>query len=136
VILKTNTWEMFQQYHVKNKIFCVEIIVMSSVLDQQAKWDVLCDRPLKHWSKRVSECCLSQNEYFFSYIMARTSYKCKSNEMIIPTLNYISTLNWYFIAHFKNSPCLDMSLHSYTLFLFRPNKSLFLHLDTACLAAK
>jgi hypothetical protein len=47
-------------------------------------------------------------------------------------------LSWIFIvlAHWNNSPRVDMSLHSDTLFWFRPNHSLIFLLNAACLAEK
>ena len=46
------------------------------------------------------------------------------------------TLSWIFIvlAHWNNSPRIDMSLHSDTLFWFRAIQSLLLLLNDACLA--
>ena len=45
---------------------------------------------------------------------------------------------WIFIvlAHWNNSPLVDMSLHSNTLFWFRAKQSLFLLLNAACSAEK
>jgi hypothetical protein len=40
------------------------------------------------------------------------------------------------LAHWNNSPWIDISLHSDTLFWFRANLSLFLLLNAACLAEK
>ena len=49
-----------------------------------------------------------------------------------------NTLSWIFVvlAHSSNSPRVDMSLHSDTLFWFRVNQSLLFLLNTACLAGK
>ena len=46
--------------------------------------------------------------------------------------------SWIFIvlSHCNNSPRVDMSLYSDTLFWFRANQSLFLLLNAACLAVK
>ena len=40
------------------------------------------------------------------------------------------------LAHWNNSPWVDMSLHTDTLFLFRANQSLLLLINDACLAEK
>ena len=40
------------------------------------------------------------------------------------------------LAHWNNSPRVDMSLHSNTLFWFRANQSLLFLLNAACLAEK
>ena len=58
--------------------------------------------------------------------------------MMRSTLFKTNTLSWIFIllAHWNNSPCIDMSLHSGTLFWFRDNQSLLLLLRAACLAEK
>ena len=47
-------------------------------------------------------------------------------------------LSWNFIVlpHWNNSPRVDMSLHTDTLFWFRANQSLLLLLNEACLAEK
>ena len=65
----------------------------------------------KEWA---DDCCLTPNEHFLSYIMMRTSYM------------YISMRWWWYlhctrpifwigllkvIAHWNNSPCIDMLLH-------------------------
>jgi hypothetical protein len=49
-----------------------------------------------------------------------------------------NTLSWILIvlAHWNNSPRVDMSLHSDTLFWFRANQYLLFLLNAACLAAK
>jgi len=73
----------------------------------------------------------------FSYIMARTCYILKEM-MMMSKLYKTNTLSWIFIvlAHWNNSPWVDMSLHSDTLFWFRANQSLLLFLSAACLAEK
>jgi hypothetical protein len=47
-------------------------------------------------------------------------------------------LSWIFIklAHWNNSPRVEMSLHSDTLFWFRANQSLLFLRNAACLAEK
>ena len=59
------------------------------------------------------------------------------NKLII---NETNTLSWIFIvlAHWCNSPRVDMSLHSEsdTLFWFRTNQSLLFLLNGSCLAEK
>jgi hypothetical protein len=40
------------------------------------------------------------------------------------------------LAHWNNSPRVDMPLHSDTLFWFRTNQSLLFLLNAACLAEK
>jgi hypothetical protein len=69
----------------------------------------------------VSDCCSTPIQQFFSYIMARTS-----------------KMSWIYIvlSHWNNSPRVDMSLHSDTLFWFRANQSLLFLLNTAWLAEK
>jgi hypothetical protein len=58
--------------------------------------------------------------------------------MIRSALFYTNTQSWIFIvlAHWNNSPRIDMSLLSDTLFWFRANQSLLLLLNAACLAEK
>ena len=47
-------------------------------------------------------------------------------------------LHWIIVvsAHRNNSPCVDMSLHSDTLSLFKANQSLFLLFKAACFAGE
>ena len=58
------------------------------------------------------------------------------NEMMLRSALY--TLSWIFIvlAHWNNSPQIDMSPHSDTLSRFRANQSLFFLLTAAYLAKK
>jgi hypothetical protein len=58
------------------------------------------------------------------------------NEMMLRSALY--TLGWIFIvlAHWNNSPQIDMSPHSDTLSRFRANQSLFFLLTAAYLAKK
>ena len=56
------------------------------------------------------------------------------NDMMMRSaLFYANTLSWIFIvlAHWNNSPLVDMSLHSDTLFWFRANQSLLFLLIAA-----
>ena len=57
------------------------------------------------------------------------------NKLII---NETNTLSWIFIvlAHWCNSPRVDMSLHSDKLFWFWANQSLLFLLNASCLAEK
>jgi hypothetical protein len=54
------------------------------------------------------------------------------------TLFYTNTPSWICIvlAHWNNSPRVDMSLHSDTLFWLRANQYLLFLLNDACLAEK
>jgi len=61
------------------------------------------------------------------------------NEMMMrSTLYKTNTLSWIFIvlAHWINSPRVDMSIHWDTLFWFQANQSLLFLLHAACLAEK
>jgi hypothetical protein len=53
-------------------------------------------------------------------------------------LYYTNMLNWISIvlAHWNNSPRIDMSLYLDTLSWFRSNQSMLFLLNTACLAEK
>ena len=48
----------------------------------------------------------------------------------------LSELDFLVLAHWNNSPQVDMSLHSDTLLWFGANQSLLFLLNTACLAEK
>jgi len=70
-------------------------------------------------------------------------YHCENNlifnEMIMRSALFRPTrLVCFFIvlSHWNNSPWVDMSLHSGTLFWFRANQSLLLLLNAAYLAGK
>jgi len=72
----------------------------------------------------VSDCCLTPNEQFSAYIMAR---QVTFDElMVVPALYWTNTLSWKLIVlvHWSNSPRVDMSAHSDTLSWFRSNQSL------------
>ena len=61
------------------------------------------------------------------------------NEMMMRfTLYYTNTLIWIFIvlAHWNNSPRVDVLPHLDTLSWFRANQSFFFLLNAACLAEK
>ena len=90
---------------------------------------ILCQGFLYKNSERVSDCCLTPKEQFFSYIVART-WRCWGPFCTKPT-------SWTFIllAHWNNSLQVDMSPHSDTL-SFQANQSLFFHINAACLAEK
>ena len=82
----------------------------------------------------VSDCCLTPNEQFCRYMMARTSY-IRYHEMIMMSALYkTNTLNsWIFIvlAHWNNNPRVDMSFYLDILSLFQANQSLFFFLNAA-----
>ena len=61
------------------------------------------------------------------------------NEMMTRSALYKTNMpSWIYIvlAHWNNSPQVDMSLHLGTLFWFRPNQSLFFLLNAAYLEKK
>jgi hypothetical protein len=84
----------------------------------------------------VSDCCLTPIHQFFSYIMVRTSLF--STRWWCPFCSRPTRWVGFFIvlAHWNNSPWVDMSLHSDTLVWFRANQSLLFLLNAACLAEK
>jgi hypothetical protein len=56
------------------------------------------------------------------------------NKLIFNEMMMTITLSWIFIVlvHWNNSPRVDMSLHSDTLFWFRANQSLLFLYNAAC----
>ena len=90
------------------------------------------------WTSKVSEWLLfNANSVIFQLYYGEN--KLIFNEMMMtPALYQINMLSWIFIvlAHWNNSPRVDMSLHSDTLFWFRANQSLIFLLNAACLAEK
>ena len=91
----------------------------------------------------VSDCCLKPIQQFFSYIMTRTSqlnFQWDDDDDDDDDVCFVPdhTLCCIFIvlAHWNNSPRVDMTLHSDTLFWFRANQSLLFLLNAVCLAEK
>jgi hypothetical protein len=83
--------------------------------------------------------------YIFLIISNKTKYDYNLTIMKSPKSATDNRLNedfalwrWIFIVlvHWNNSPRVDMSLHSSTLFWFRANQSLLFLLNAACLAEK
>jgi hypothetical protein len=80
----------------------------------------------------MSDCCLifqlydGENKLIINEVMMRSA------------LYYSNMLSWIFIvlAHWNNSPRIDMSPYLDTLSWFRSNQSLFFLLNDACLAEK
>ena len=61
------------------------------------------------------------------------------NEMMMRSALYLTnTQTWIFIVlvRWNNSPQVDMSLHSETLYWFRASQSLLFNFNAACLAEK
>ena len=84
----------------------------------------------------VSDCCLTPTQQGVSCIMVN---KLIFHEMMMRSILYLSdTLSWIFIviAHWNNSPRIDMSNISDILSWFRANQSLLFLLNAACLEAR
>ena len=64
----------------------------------------------------IFQLCYGENKLIINEMMMRSA------------LFWTNTLNWIFIvlAHWNNSPRVEMSLHSDTLFWFRANQSLLI----------
>ena len=78
----------------------------------------------------VSDCFLTPTQQLFSLIV---------NEMMMRSALYLTnTLSWIFIvlAHWNNSPQIDMSHHSDTLSWFRANQYVLFLLHAVWLAEK
>jgi hypothetical protein len=78
---------------------------------------------------------LTKKVKFFKYEI-EMFYILKYLQIVL--FNIKNMLSWFFIvlADWNNSPRVDMSLHSNTLFWFRANQSLRYLLNSACLAQK
>ena len=90
-------------------------------------------------SEGMSDCCLTPIQQFFSCIVYHGENKLIFNEMMMRSALFLTNmLSWIFIvlAHWNNSPRIDMSLHIDTLFWFRAIQSLLLLLIATCLAEK
>jgi hypothetical protein len=77
-------------------------------------------------------------QQFVSYIMERENKLIFNEMMMRSALYWTNTLSWIFIvlAHWNNSPRVDMSVNSDTLFWFRANQSLLFLMNAVCLAEK
>ena len=88
----------------------------------------------------VSEWLLfNTNSAIFQLLVYHGENKLIFNEMMTRSILYLTnTLSWIFIvlAHWNNSPGVDMSLHSDILFWFWANQCLLLLLTAVCLAEK
>ena len=84
------------------------------------------ERLLSNTNSAISQLCHGENKIIVNELMTRFA------------LFYTNTLSWIFIvlAHWNNSPRVDMSIHSETLFWFRANQSFLFLLNAACLAEK
>ena len=85
----------------------------------------------------LSGCCLTPNQQFISYYHGEN--KLILNEIMMRSdLYWTNTSSWILtvLAHWNNSPRIDMSPHSDTLSRFRTNSSLRFFLNAACLAEK
>ena len=73
--------------------------------------------------------------YFQLYLGENKLHSVKWWWLPLCTLYLTNVLNWIFIelAHWNNSPKVDMSLYTDTLFWFRAKQSLLLLLDAVCL---
>ena len=84
-----------------------------------------------------SDYCLTPNEEFFSYSIERSNFiQWNGDDNVRFVLDQHA--NWIILvlAHWNNSPQVDMWLHSDTLFRFWPNQSLFIFFNAACLSEK
>jgi hypothetical protein len=105
-------------------------------------WDVICIISMVNifplfprYARRVSDCWLMQSKQFFSYIMARTSYNVM---WLISVLYLINMLCRIFIvlAHWNNSPWLEILLNSDTSSRLWAKQSFLFHLNIVCLDEK
>jgi hypothetical protein len=65
-----------------------------------------------------------ENKLIFNEMMMRSAFVLDQHAFLVV------------LFHWNNSPRVDMSLHSHTLFGFRANQSLLILLNAACLAEK
>jgi len=72
----------------------------------------------------VSDCSLTPSGQLFSFIMTRIIYMIRWDDDDVHFV--LDQYNFYRLAHWNNSPRVDVSLHPDTLTWFRANQSLFL----------
>ena len=90
-----------------------------------------------HVIEWVSDCCLNPTQQCFNYIMARIS-KWSRRWWWCPLCTRLTHLCGCFIAlaHWNNSPQIDILPHSDILSWFRANHSLLFLLNNACLSER
>ena len=127
---------MFNEIEIK--WICFYCLFRTGNLVNKQNFDLVV---LSLWSSRsasgVIDCCLNTNTAIFQ--LYHDKNRLIFNEMMMrSTLYKINTLSWIFImlAHWNNSPQIDISLHSDTLFWLRAIQSLLFLLNAACLAEK
>jgi hypothetical protein len=88
-------------------------------------------------SEWMSDCCLTPTHQIVSYIMARTSYFAM-RWWWGSFCNRQTRLIGFFLvlAHWNNSPQIDMSHHSDTISWFRAKQFLLFLLNDVCVAEK
>ena len=86
--------------------------------------------------KWVSDCCLTPEEQFVSLIMVRTSYISMRWWCLLCTRPTCLVGFLIVLAHWNNSPGVDMVLHYDTLFWFWANQSLPLLLNVVSQAER
>ena len=83
----------------------------------------------------MSDCCLTLNEQYFSYIRKRTSYiRWYDDVRFVANKQIISVGSKRVLDHWNNSPRVYMSLHSDTLTWIRAKQSMLLLLKHVSLA--
>ena len=100
----------------------------STLSFRKLQWQVHCEfKSVSHWS-------LTPNEHLWSYIVARTSYIRWDDVCFV--LDQHALLDLYSASfNLRNSPRVDMSLHSDTLSRFRYSVIVLLR-NATCLAEK
>jgi hypothetical protein len=84
----------------------------------------------------VSDSCLTPIHHFSAISwQEQVNFQWDGDEILF-VLDQQAELVFIVLAHWNNSPRVDMSLHSDTLFWFRANQSLLFLLNAACLAEK
>ena len=106
----------------ENKISTIYIIYIHTLGRGTSEW--VSEWVLLNGNSTILQLYHGDNKFIFNEVMMRS------------VLHLINTRKWIFIvlAHWHNSPWIDMMPHSDTLFWFRDNKSLFCLLNAAWLA--
>jgi hypothetical protein len=116
---------------------CIVIYLCSLVLQEYEELVQLASETPIYIYEWVSDCCSTPIQLFFSYIMARTGWLSMRWWWILPCSRPTRWVEFFIVlAHWNNSPWVDMSFHSDTLLWFRANQSLLFLLNAACLAEK
>ena len=116
----------------------MEELVTSTLLASEVKVVVVVALQKKQ-NINVSEWVIVVKHQFINFSaiswLEQVNFQWNDDEVCF-VLDHHTELDFIVLAHWNNSPWVDMSLHSDTLFWFRANQSLLFLLNAVCLVEK